>query len=84
MTDEAENRLLLTDAFWRLAQDVFRGVMTDVVYWENHDGYPRIAFIGNPLKVARMFGMLGEGVGDSSPYLPQQIGRAIQSAMGVP
>lgn len=84
MTDEAENRVLMTDAFWRLAQDVFRGMMTDVVYWVNSNDYPRIAFVGNPLKVALTFGILEDGTGESSPYLASQIGRAIQSKMGIP
>jgi hypothetical protein len=84
VTDEAENRLLLTDAFWRLAQRVFGPrVMSDVVYWMNDNDTPRIAFVGNPLKVAQIFGLL-DGAGESSPYLAEQIGRAVQSEMGVP
>lgn len=84
MTTEDENRLLLTDAFWRLAQRVFaRGTMTDVVYWVNSNGYARIAFVGDPLKMASTFGLL-DGVGETSPYLGGQIGRAIRSEMGVP
>jgi hypothetical protein len=83
VTDEAENRLLLTDAFWRLAQRVFPRVMTDVVYWVNDNDSPRIAFVGDPLKVALMFGLL-DGEGLSDPELPRRIGRAIQSEMSVP
>jgi hypothetical protein len=86
VNNETENLLQLTDAFWRLSKVAFRGIMTDVVFWTNANGYHRIAFVGNPEKVSKLFGM---GLPDDQlpgmyPSAVDAVGRAIRSVMRVP
>lgn len=83
--DEEENLLDLTEAFWKLAQSVFtRGTMTDVVFWVNEQGNARIAFVGNPLKVAQVFGMLDPSSEGGDPNIKYRIGQSARRDMGIP
>lgn len=82
MTQE-QTFVALADDMWRFAQDAFRRVFTDVVYWQPEPGVHRIAFVGDPLKTAQTFGMLTDDSPGSNPYLPTLVYRALRQ-VGIP
>lgn len=87
-TGEQQARIeLVTSGLLKLAERFTRGTFTDIYAWTETGGSSspwsrlNIAFVGNPVKVSALFGMLGdEGI---SNLRADWVSHAVRQALGV-
>lgn len=78
----ADNRIALADALLAMGKELFGRAIVDVYSWNTRDDYHRLAFVGDPLKLASTFGML-RPEDHPNPHLGSLADRAIRRALGV-